>query len=761
MTTVTDLTSLLHGLTPRQSLGVTDKGTTKVVTAGAGAGKTAVLTRCVVQAIWDTPPPAQIAAITFTSDAAREMRERVVKFVGKAVAERAVISTFHSFALNHILKPHWANPLLKSWGYTSKVVKLETSPVVVRALYKQAVKHSLSSKQQGHYSRLLEDSDKDFSAWLSLTRSYGMTPATYFTSMSTEFESIDDLVGTMDKLTCDHAINHYHLKVWIGYEQLLTERESIDFDQVLVLSMLLLEQDKAVRADIRRRFPVFHVDEFQDTNLCQYRMVLAMVGDGAQFSAFGDIKQAIYGFRGCNCYLMANMTKHFTNAHVINLPDNFRSTDKVVNAGNALADVMRVQLTSEPMIAHKSSSVMPTTVRTLDARAMAHWVIDRILSLKAQGVKGKDIGLLYRFNRIGQEIENFLISRNVPYERLGSDKGLYEEPDIRSIVIFLHTIFNPFSTPAIFAFFAEHKKFGIGSEQIRGAHKALASSHGNKVNNHALLSYILDNKLCSSENAHIALGNFTKAIFVLSKALSQIDTFERYCQRMNVQYSGVDSDTREHAEKELGDAFVLARREFIAQLSHYYLTHSLFLFDGDKERKEASVKRSKPINTELFGLVFNALFDEAFSDTDARKYICSRPLLGLRRVESEVDEDKVQLMTVHASKGLEKQAVFLLGCTEQQWFKDEVEYQSDNYEEELRLFYVATTRAIEHLYYVFPETIVFRNDVRVCRPHQFLQILDSASVVDHYYYHNGEFAPCDLDDTISERIADASQGGDE
>ncbi|ELP5729307.1 ATP-dependent helicase [Vibrio vulnificus] len=761
MTTVTDLTSLLHGLTPRQSLGVTAKGKTKVVTAGAGAGKTSVLTRCVVQAIWDTPSPALVAAITFTGDAAYEMRERVVGFVGKTVAERAVISTFHSFALNYILKPHWTNPLIKSWGYTNKVVKLETSLVVVRALYKQAVKLSLSSKQQGHYSRLLEDADKDFSAWLSLTRSYGMTPITYFSSMSTEFESIEQLIGLMDKLTCDHAINHYHLKVWLGYEQLLRERESIDFDQVLVLSMLLLEQDKVVRADIRRRFPVLHVDEFQDTNLCQYRMVLAMVGDGAQFSAFGDIKQAIYGFRGCNCYLMANMTKHFTNAHIINLPDNFRSTDKVVNAGNALADVMRIQLTSEPMIAHKSSSVMPTTVRALDVRSMAHWVIDRILSLKAQGVNGRDIGLLYRFNRIGQEIENFLISRNIPYERLGSDKGLYEEPDIRSIVIFLHMIFNPFSTQVVFAFFAEHKKFGINSDQVRGALKALMSSHGNKVNNHALLSYILDNKLCSSENAHTALGNFTKVIFVLSKALSQIDTFERYCQRMNVQYSGVEQRVRERAEKELGDAFILARREFVSQLSHYYLTHSLFLFDGDKERKDASVKRSKPINAELFGLVFNALFDESFAETDARKYICSRPLLGLRRMEPEVDDAKIQLMTVHASKGLEKQAVFLLGCTDQQWFKDEVEYQSDDYEEELRLFYVATTRAIEHLYYVFPETTMFRNNVRICQPHRFLEILDSASVVEHYYYHAGVFAPCRLDDSISKCDEGAMQGGDE
>nr|WP_192957872.1 ATP-dependent helicase [Aliivibrio wodanis]VVV06984.1 ATP-dependent DNA helicase Rep [Aliivibrio wodanis] len=727
-----DVNQLLDGMTERQQQGILHSGSPTVITAGAGAGKTSVLTKRIVKAIYNSGDPESVVAITFTSDAASEMRERVNKLIGPELGSRAIISTFHSFAMNRILRPNWGHPYLRSLGCVGKTLAIEFSNLSLDHIRKNAMMTGLSQSQRKHLECFFEKPNDEFSSWLSLTRSYGFTPMTYFQELATQpnfpYSSIEELNNENEKLVLSDVdssmySNIYFLKTWIYYDSTLRERESIDFDQVLVFSMLLLEKERDVRIKLKQRYKIFEVDEFQDTNVCQYRFLLALVGDGKNLSMFGDIKQAIYSFRGSNCYLMANINKQFKDLVITNLPDNFRSTHKVVAAGNAIAKSMKIQLVSEDMIGHKESEVMPLVSRYDNEDQEANSIVNKIIALKSSGVAPQDIGILYRFNKLGQNMENYLISRGVSYRRIGNDKGLYEEPDIRDIVIYMHLIFNPYSIKAVRCFFASFVEFGITTGILNSALKSFRSGGHKEVNNHQLLSYILEQNLCKPSTKN-HLSQVLKMIMHCSGRTSRISTFDSYCRDMNEQYANMPEEHCKEIENRLMEPFWGAVRDFVKELCTIYAERYKYMFYSPEDRKRR-LNTSKDLAVKHFNLIFNACYEESLSDANLIKYICTRPLLDkVNKKDNEENTTDIELMTIHASKGLEKEAIFVIGCSEESWWKEpEVKSGTDKYEEELRLFYVALTRAIEHLNFTYSTTRVFRNNVEQCDPLRFLYLL--------------------------------------
>ncbi|ACH64639.1 ATP-dependent DNA helicase Rep (plasmid) [Aliivibrio fischeri MJ11] len=732
-----DVNKLLNGMTERQKEGVLHHGTPTVITAGAGAGKTAVLTKRIAKAIYHSGNPESVVAITFTKDAANEMKERVNNLVGAGLGNRAVISTFHSFAMNRILRPNWGHPFLRSLGCVGKTLSIEFSNISIDHIRKNALMTGLSSSQRNHLECFFEKPEEEFASWLSLTRSYGFTPMTYFNEISKQanfpYSSIKELSIDSNEVVIKDAepsiySNIYFLKAWMYYDSTLRERESIDFDQVLVFSMLLIEKEKDIRLKLKQRYQFFEVDEFQDTNVCQYRFLLALVGDGKNLAMFGDIKQAIYSFRGSNCYLMANINKQFSNLKITNLPDNFRSTHNVVAAGNAIADCMKIQLVSEHMIGHKESQVMPFVTCYENEDQEAHNIVNKILALKADGIAPQNIGILYRFNKLGQNMENYLISRGVSYRRIGNDKGLYEEPDIRDIVIYLHLIFNPYSIKAIRCFFASFIEFGVTTEALNSAIKSFQGRGDKRINNHQLLSFIVERGICKpSTKEH--LSRVLKIIMHCSGLSSRITSFDSYCRSVNEQYTNMPSDHCKAVEKRLQEQFWGAVRDFVKELSTIYVEQYKYMFYSQADQQKR-LKMSRELATKHYHLIFNACYDEELSETNLTQYICTRPLLDkVTKKDDEENTTDIELMTIHASKGLEKEAIFIIGCSEESWWKEsDIKAGTDKYEEELRLFYVALTRAIEHLFFTYSATRSFRNTEQPCNPLRFLFLLKNTAI---------------------------------
>ncbi|WP_390240748.1 ATP-dependent helicase [Vibrio sp. R78045] len=733
---------LIQGMTERQSEGVLASGSPVAITAGAGAGKTRVLTTRIAKIIRDGNPPESIVGMTFTSDASMEIKNRVIGIVGQVAGGKANISTIHSFAMWKVLCAHWNHPYLKKLGCVSKTFKLETSNLTLEQLKKSSKRNALSNAQVKHLDGLVEKSDNEFTSWLSLTRSFGYTPMTYFKDLDSPFTSLEELCRFPEKLTHEVStfkdyVNHYFLKCWVQYDSLLREREVIDFDQVLVFAMMLLEHCATTRISIKKRFKYFLVDEFQDTNVCQYRFILALVGDGKNFSMFGDIKQAIYGFRGSSCYLMANIEQQFANIQIINLPDNFRSTDKVVAAGNKIAEHMGIQLVSEPMIAHKSSKIIPAMRQFVTENDEAHWVCDKILELKGKGIAPQDIGILYRFNKIGQSMENYLINRCISYRRLGNDKGLYEEPEIQNIVIFLHLIFHPYSPKALKFLFAMFTQFGVNQSIINEARKGLSKNSDGQVNSHQVLTNIMTNNQCK-ESTRPYLKKLVNLIVSLSGSCQRVNTFDDYCRAINEQYSNMADEHKESIEKTHGDKFWGARQDVIKQLTNHYVDSFLGLFGSTQSTSSDTTKELAEHN---FTLIFNGSYEYSLSESNFLQYVCSRPLIDrVKKKKDDLNETDVELMTLHAAKGLEKKAIFIIGASEECWWRDpSIKNGTDAYEEEMRLFYVGLTRAIEHLTLTMAATREYNRAIQRCYPQRFSKLLDNT-----FEYHDHSQTPSRL-----------------
>ncbi|HDY7428857.1 MULTISPECIES: ATP-dependent helicase [Vibrio] len=734
------MNDLLQGLTERQSMAVQSDGVCNVIDAGAGAGKTAVLTRKVYRIVTALPvsdskyPP--VVAITFTRDAANEMGSRIGAMVGAEKAKCVLATTFHSFALNRVIKAFIGHDFFKKHGLRSQVC-LASERDILHCIA-LSIEKGLSQAQQKHLKRI--ENKPSFSEWLSLTRAFGHSPESYFEScrQSLRLESIVKLRQTkavvsskedaQSILTERDIVNIYYLKAWFEYvDQLrgIGDKGMIDFDEVLVLATQFLELNQDIRKIVKSRYRFICVDEFQDTNNCQFRFVLAISDDGSRLSLFGDIKQAIYGFRGSNPYLFAKIPQIYKNSRVIYLPDNFRSVQQIVEVGNALADNMKLRMSSEPMIAQNNSQpIEPVTIIKLDSeQSEAEWIATKMQWLKDQGIAYKDMKVLYRFRKLANALENELISRNIPCRRVGGneDKSLYEDPRIIDIVLYLHLIFHPQSKFAMSRFLTEHSQFGFSSQSWREL-----QHHHTFHNHHHALEFLIHEHFSRNHVGYRPLSELAKDALTFSAKLERLKTFESYCRFRNVQYEGLDMKARAKVVTAQGDAYISALESFSKELLDRYLEYFYLPFIAD-EYRQRMVKR----DIERFQEDFRAVCSGMFSHTrlfdeklNVLEYMCSRPLLSSNMPKTSAENlTDVEFMTVHASKGLQAEAVFIVGCNEERWFKEPCHAESPQYEEELRLFYVGCTRAQKQLYISHFKHYLKRGELINCNPVSFLSMI--------------------------------------
>ena len=398
-----------------------------LVLAGAGSGKTKVLTERIVKLIDDGVSPYNILAITFTNKAAKEMRDRVENKIGTS-ADSIFIGTFHSFGLR-ILRENY-----REIGYTSNITILDGDDT--KALIKRII------KDEG-----LDPKDYDVKhiiSRISSSKNDGVSPAEY----NRLFLREDDKVIAI---------------VYEKYLKLLKENNSVDFDDLLLKPVELFKKNSEILEKYQTRFKYILVDEYQDTNSIQYEMCKLLAKKYHNIFVVGDANQSIYSWRNADYKNILNFEKDYKDAKVVLLEENYRSTNTILKAANS---VIKNNTEGKKLNLWTSSGDGEKIdyIRVEDEIKEANYVVNKIKDLVSLGYKYNDFAVLYRTNAQSRIIEQACTSNSIPYNVIGSYKYL-DRKEVKDLVAYLNIIYNPSDSVSLERVINTPKR-GIGSKTI-------------------------------------------------------------------------------------------------------------------------------------------------------------------------------------------------------------------------------------------------------------------------------------------------------
>ncbi|RFT31415.1 ATP-dependent DNA helicase PcrA, partial [Gardnerella vaginalis] len=437
--------SLLEGLNPQQSKAVQYTGPALLIGAGAGSGKTRVLTRRIAWILANRKAwPSQILAITFTNKAAAEMRERLASLIGNS-ANSMWVSTFHSACVK-ILRAHGDSIGLKS-GFSiydssdcERLVKIIASELNIDI--KKFTPKLLLSK--------ISDFKNNLVTWQENLKNYAPD---YKPGASVSGASSFNAAGNADAL---------YAAVYAEYQNRLSVSNAVDFDDLIMLTVKLLRQNPQVSAYYKRKFRYILVDEYQDTNHAQYVLIRELAGvddystdstvssvspDSTQLpqssiTVVGDSDQSIYAFRGADIRNIQDFEQDFPSATTIMLEQNYRSTQTILDAANAVISNNANRKPKKLWTSLGKGSPIVGYVAD-NAQGEASWVAQEIARLAGEdGVNYSDIAIMYRANSQSRSLEDALIKSGLPYQLVGGTK-FYERREVKDALAYLQSIANP------------------------------------------------------------------------------------------------------------------------------------------------------------------------------------------------------------------------------------------------------------------------------------------------------------------------------
>ena len=611
--------ALLAGLNPPQRDAVTAGTGPLLILAGAGSGKTRVLTHRIAYLLRTGQSRAdEILAITFTNKAAQEMRERVELLVGRATRAMWVM-TFHS-ACARMLRAD-AHRL----GYTRQFTIYD------------------SADQRRLIKKCLDDLDIDPKRFTPRAMQVQISDAKNKLRAAEEYRG---LVGSFFEQTV--------ADVYESYERELHRANAMDFDDLLFRAVNLLELFQEVRDRYTKAFRWILVDEYQDTNRAQYRWLQLLSGEDRNLAVVGDDDQSVYGFRGADITNILNFEDDYVDAHVVRLEQNYRSTQTILSAANAVVANNR---------GRKSKSLWTDLgegdaikVRELaDEHAEARFVAAEIERLVDEGVSRSELAVFYRTNAQSRVLEDMLVRAQIGYQVIGGTK-FYDRAEIKDAVAYLTFLVNPADGGA-FTRIANSPKRGIGQTSL------------SRVLAHADTMGITPREAAAAPERVPLLG--TAAQRALGRFMS---TIERLAERVE---GGVPvAELLEETLRETGYLEALeAERTIEAQ--------------GRIENLEEFVRVAR----EYDGTA------GAREETGVGEFLQQISLLS-DADQIRDDEGLVTLMTLHTAKGLEFPIVFIIGC-EDGIFPHSRAVDEGSLEEERRLAYVGITRAMRDLYITY------------------------------------------------------------
>ncbi len=623
----------MRELNPQQREAVRHLDTPLLVLAGAGSGKTGVITHKIAYLVQECEIAAQhIAAITFTNKAAREMHERVEKLLGSNAAKGLTVSTFHSLGAR---------------------------------LLRQEAKHC--GLKPGFSILDAADTTALFQDLLGATADKGHVRAVQ-TRISLWKNALLDPEAAA-KAAVDE-LEHGAAKCYAEYQRTLQAYQAVDFDDLIRVPVLLFEQNQEVLSRWQNRLRHLLVDEYQDTNTCQYRMMKLLAGPRASFTAVGDDDQSIYAWRGADIENIRALQHDYPTLKIIKLEQNYRSTTRILHAANSLIahnpKVFEKRLWSDK---GHGEAINVTTCR--DGDQEAEWVATRLLTHKFEHrSKWSDYAILYRGNHQARAFEQQLRNNKVPYQ-LSGGQSFFERTEIKDVISYLRLLANSDEDPAFIRAITTPRR-GIGGATL----EALGTYAGQR---------------------HISL--FAAACeagaeqHVNAKALASVREFCDFINRM--EWRAV----KEPAAVVLND---LLRA----------IGYETYLFES-LEPREAESKWAN-VN-DFVGWLGRKGEDESKTLVELTQTIALITMLD----KQDQEGDAVQLATLHAAKGLEFQHVFLVGI-EEGLLPHRESLDPAKLEEERRLMYVGITRARASLTLTHCEKRKQGKEWRDCEPSRFI-----------------------------------------
>lgn len=656
-----------------------------LILAGAGSGKTRVITYRIAYMVATCGiNPRSILAITFTNKAAGEMRERIQSLVGSD-ASFIRCGTFHS-VFARILRRH------KDPNFT--IVDSDDQAKMIRDILKDMDLSGSKIKPSSVLSAI------------SNAKNHMVSPEDYPLEMGKDFFS--QIVA----------------KVYKKYNEKLDENHAMDFDDILVNTVRLFETDHEVLEYYQDRFRYIMVDEYQDTNLPQYRAVMLLAGKYKNICVVGDDDQSIYAFRGANVEMILNFEKDFPDAKVVKLEENYRSTGNILDAANCIIsnNVGRTDKTLRTSAGRGDKVILMNADSGIDE---AKFVTDTIKMMVSRGKwKYSDVAVLYRVNAMSRNIDKALHNSGIPFRVYGGIR-FFDRKEIKDVLAYLRLI-NDERDNLAFERIINVPRRGIGDTTINRM-RMIAEQEGIPMYEVAARSYMYPDlgRAADKLNAFVALVDGMR-----DKLMEDELSFADFIDYVETESGIVEEILAEREKKgELIDR-VENLKELLSEASDFEKAHRV------EDTIEAMAEREARDFTNE-GLYLEGednplkeeeedLLDIGTADTTAgvlRLYLDNAALYA-EGDNFDDNDDFVRLMTVHSAKGLEFTAVFLIGL-EETIFPGYRSMESEaELEEERRLMYVAVTRAKKNLFLLLAQQRMLYGQTQCNKPSRFIREID-------------------------------------
>ncbi|WP_372776415.1 ATP-dependent helicase [Mangrovibacterium sp.] len=645
----------LDGLNEAQRQAVVNINGPSLVIAGAGSGKTRVLTFRIAHLLKQGAKPGSILSLTFTNKAAKEMKERIASIVGQQTARSLWMGTFHSI-FARILRTE-----AEVLGFPSNFTIYDSADS--KSLLKTIIK-----------SMQLDDKTykvNSVAGRISAAKNSLITPPAY--QQNTQIMEYDMSIR-MPRIA----------EIYKEYEKRCKLAGAMDFDDLLLKTNILFRDHKDILAKYQKRFDYLLVDEYQDTNFAQYLIVKNLAALHHNLCVVGDDAQSIYSFRGARIENILNFQKDYPKHQIFKLEQNYRSTQTIVNAANSIIAKNKRQIPKN-VFSEKSSGNRIKVFSALTDNEEGYLIANEISETRMRKhYSFSDYAILYRTNAQSRIFEEALRKRNIPYKIYGG-LSFYQRKEIKDLLSYFRIVINPKDNEALKRII-NYPARGIG-----------------------------DTTLSKLEQAALAEG---VSIFEVVKNSPQNNVAglnKGTLSKLN-EFTGVISQFEERTQTT--DAYELAGA---------IATQTGIMKDLYKDQTPEGLSRFENIQELLNGIQeFTINAREEGLPNALQNYMEDVALLTDQDSDKEEDRDKVTMMTVHSSKGLEFKNVFIVGVEENLFPSAPMGANPgiDSFEEERRLFYVALTRAEENAYLSFAKQRYRWGKLDFCNPSRFIMEVD-------------------------------------
>ncbi len=629
---------LLEGLNDEQARAVKTTDGPLLILAGAGSGKTKTLTHRIAYLIaHNLASPYNILAVTFTNKAAKEMRQRVAVLLGENADNRSFMpymGTFHSICVRLLRQDGEFVGVPKNFVIFDESDRLNT----VKKISKE-----LMIDEKTHPAR---------------------TIANYISSAKNELISPDAYASIANSPTQSEAARVYPL-----YERALKDAGGLDFDDLIAKTVRLLDTNQEIRDKWRKQFRYIMIDEYQDTNAAQYKLVKLLTNDNNNIAVVGDDWQSIYSWRGADFRNILNFERDYPNCTTIKLERNYRSTKPILDAAHAI--ITKNQQRSDKKLWTDTEGGSPVQVLAVgNERAEGEAIVRRIKNAVDGGYRTfRDFAVLYRTNAQSRSIEEVFVHYGVPYRIVGGVR-FYDRKEIKDVLAYVRLMYQP-DDLASFERIVNVPTRGIGAKSLQHFYAWQASEQ-----------------------------------LTLSEAIARVNDCPLPAKAKNglLELSDILVSAREVAE----DASVSGIIDSLIRRIDYLQ----YIDDGtvQGESRKENVKELLSVAQEYQDVGLDGFLEEVslLSDLDS----------------ADFNGDAVTLMTLHGAKGLEFPVVFMAGMEETIFPHSRALYDQQEMEEERRLCYVGMTRAREELYLIAASARLLYGGVQHNPPSRFLSEID-------------------------------------